>query len=141
MFRRRRRRSARVNARRGFTLIEIMVAMTMLSIILLSLARTAAVLSARAKSNGIRANVSAVLQREGNKFGAMTYTTLSTFSTANVTGTVGSFSYTRRLTITVNNTKRISVKVVIVPASDTTKKDSLMFDRIRTTSSPLCTTC
>jgi prepilin-type N-terminal cleavage/methylation domain-containing protein len=135
-------RRGRSRARRGgFSLIEIMIAMTMLAIIMLSLAKLSIVVSSRGRSNSIVSKRTAVLQREFNKLGAMPYATLLTFSTTNLTTTAGDFTYTRRLTRTTSGTNRLTMKIVIVPATDTTKKDSLSFDRVQSLTSSLCTGC
>jgi prepilin-type N-terminal cleavage/methylation domain-containing protein len=127
--------------RHGFSLIEVVVAMTILAIVLLSLARLSVVVSQRGRANDILAKRTAVLQGELNKFGAMSFATLSAFSTAPQTVTAGNYTYTRRLAINAVGSKRVTVTIVVVPAQDTLKKDSVTFDRSRSGSSPLCTGC
>jgi hypothetical protein len=83
----------------------------------------------------------AALQLELNKFGAMPYTTLSTFSTSAVTVTSGDFTYTRELTVTAAGNNRLAVKIVVIPARTIVRKDSVMFDRVRSSTSPLCAGC
>jgi prepilin-type N-terminal cleavage/methylation domain-containing protein len=128
-------------ARSGFTLIEVMVAVTMLAIILGSLARASTVLAIRGHTVNVTAKRNAALQLEANKFGVQTLTALGTWSTGSKSFTRGDFTYTRRLTITQTTATRYTIKIVIVPALDTTRKDSVIFDRVAPTGSPLCVGC
>jgi len=130
------------HARAGFSLLEVMVAMTMLSIILMSLAKISTVISVRSRSNDLIAKRSAILQLEANKFGAMQFDSLRAFTTGSATKSYGTFSYTRTLTRVNNTSTRSTIKIVITPTANTSLKDSVMFDRTRpSTSTPLCTNC
>ena len=53
-------------ARRGFSLTEVIMAMTLLSVVLLSLAKMSYVLSQRSRGNDQLAKRNAVLQQEAN---------------------------------------------------------------------------
>lgn len=131
-----------MRSRQGFSLIEIVVAMTILAVALLSIAKSTTALAMRGHGTDVVAKRNAALQLEENKFEAVPFSSLSTWSTANQTFSWGSFSYTRRLKITAVTSTRDSIKVVVVPAADTTKKDSVIFIRANpSTSTPLCTTC
>jgi prepilin-type N-terminal cleavage/methylation domain-containing protein len=125
----------------GFSLIEIIVAMTILAVVLLSLSGLAVAAAARAANNDLAVKRAAALQLEASKLGAMPYASLGTLSTADATFTNGGFTYTRRLTRT-SGSNRYTIKLVIVPALDTTRKDSVTFDRANPPSStPLCVGC
>ena len=131
-----------MSPRKGFSLIEVMVAMTILVIVLLSLAKISIAIGVRSRGNDIVAKRSAALQAEANKFGAVPYSTLATWPTATTTDTLGTFVYNRRLSITSAGPSRYSIKVVVIPVADPTKKDSIMLDRaLPPTSSPLCKGC
>ena len=52
--------------RRGFSLIEVMVSLTLLAIVVMSLARVSTVISIRARSTDVVAKRMAVLQMEAN---------------------------------------------------------------------------
>lgn len=133
-----------MTARRGFSLIEVMVAVIMLAIVVTSLARASTVVSLLGRTNGIVASRTAALQLEANKFGAVPFTSLATWSTSDQTFTRGDFTYTRKLTITSQNATntRYLIKIVVVPSTDATKKDSLSFERTQPpTGSPLCSGC
>jgi prepilin-type N-terminal cleavage/methylation domain-containing protein len=134
------RRQIRIRRRRGFTLAEVVVAMTLLSVVLLSMARMSMVVSTRGRSNTITAKRTFVLIEEANKFGAMPYATLAAFSTSNATVTAGDFTYTRRLAITESN-NRLTVKIAIVPSANTAMVDSIWVYKAKPAESPLCTGC
>lgn len=125
--------------RSGFSLIEVMVAMTILAIVLMSLAKLSTLVSVRGRSNELVTKRAAALQLETNKFGAMRYDSLGTFNTADKTFSLDGFSYTRKLTITTVSTTRKTVKIVIVPTSSSSSKDSITFDRTKPSSGSLCT--
>jgi prepilin-type N-terminal cleavage/methylation domain-containing protein len=127
--------------RAAFSLIEVMVAMTVLGVIMLSLARLSVIVSVRGRGNDVQSKRNAVLQMEANKFGAMPYATLAAFSTTSQSRTAGDFTYTRRLSITNPSFNRLVVKIVVVPARDTLSKDSVTFDRIRAGTNALCSGC
>ncbi len=142
-----RRRETAVGRRRGgFSLVEIIVAMTLLSIVLLSLAKLSTVVGVRGRSNAILLKRNAALQVEVNKVGATPYGNLATWSATLVkdsVDTLNGFIYKRRTKITpAASGSRSTVKIVILPMSDTTKKDSAVFDRTQPTSgTPLCVGC
>lgn len=128
--------------REGFSLIEVMVAMTMLSIVLLSLAKLTTIVTTRATSVDVRAKRNAALQLEANKLGAAKLTNIAAWSTANATFTLGDFTYTRALTITKQSSTRYTIKIVITPSTATSLKDSITFDRTSPPSTTaLCTGC
>jgi prepilin-type N-terminal cleavage/methylation domain-containing protein len=128
--------------RRGFSLLEVMVAMTMLSIVLMSLAKLSTIISVRSTSADIVAKRSAILQLEANKFGAMPFDSLRNFSTTTVTRTLGDLRYSRTLTRVDNSATRSTLTIVITPTSYSTLKDSVIFDRTKpATNTPLCTNC
>lgn len=135
-------RRRRMLGRPGFSLLEVMVAMTMLSIVLMSLAKISKVISVRSRSNDLIAKRSAILTLEANKFGAMPFDSLRAFATGTSTRTIGAFSYSRTLTVTNTGSTRSTVKIVIAPTLSTSLKDSVTFDRTKpATSTPLCTNC
>ena len=135
-------RRHRLAGRRGFSLIEVMVAMTILSIVLLSLGKLATAAAVRGRTNDLVIKRMAALQLEANKFGAVPFSALSTWSTANLTVTRGNFTYTRKLTITAASANHYTIKIVVVPSTDTTRRDSVMFDRsLPPSGSPLCVGC
>jgi prepilin-type N-terminal cleavage/methylation domain-containing protein len=128
--------------RKGFSLIEVMVAMTILSIVMMSLAKIGVSIAVRGRTSDLVAKRNAALQLEANKLGIVPFNSLGTWSTTTKTFSLGGFSYTRRTTISSMSFSRYAVKVVVIPTLDPTKKDSVMFDRTRPPAgTPLCTTC
>lgn len=117
------------------------MAMTLLSVVLMSMARMAFNISNQSRNNGLVAKRNAVLVQEANKFNAMPYDSLTTVSTANKVFTMGDFKFTRRLTVEQFGTSRRQIRIVIVPFTDATKIDSVIVHRTRPAGSPLCTSC
>lgn len=131
-----------MKARKGFSLIETMVAMTMFAVVMLGMAQMSAAVAVKGRTNDVVAKRNAVLQLEANKFGAASFTSLATWPTTDKTFTRGSFTYTRKLTITAASVTRYTVKVVIIPTVDPTKKDSVVIERsLPPAGSPLCVGC
>jgi hypothetical protein len=118
-----------------------MVAMTVLSLVLLQLAKVTTALALRGRTSDLVAKRVASLQLEANKFGAVPYSRLANWSVADQTITRGNFTYTRHLVITKVSNTRYSVKIVVTPTLDATKKDSVMIDRTQPPQSSLCTGC
>jgi prepilin-type N-terminal cleavage/methylation domain-containing protein len=125
--------------REGFSLVEVMVAMTMLAIVMMSLAKMSVTVATIGRTNDIIAKRNAVLQMEANKLGAVPFDSLATWSTTTKTFTQGSFSYTRRLSIISVSSARDSIKIVVTPTSNAARKDSVIIIRARPISSVLCT--
>jgi hypothetical protein len=122
------------------SLIEIMIAMTMLAIVLVTIAKLSLDVAQMGRTNDLVARRSAVLQQQAAWLGAIPYTTLQTMSSGTSTITAGGVSYTRTLTLT-QNANRITVNVKIAPTAYPTKVDSLVFDHAYSTGSPLCSGC
>jgi prepilin-type N-terminal cleavage/methylation domain-containing protein len=128
--------------RKGFSLIEVVVAMTMLSIVLMSLAKIGVSVATRSRVNELVTKRNAVLQIESNKLATMPFDSLGSWSTSTTSFTRGGFTYSRRTTITKVSTTRYTIKVVVTPSTSTARKDSVMFDRTKPpTGSPLCVGC
>jgi prepilin-type N-terminal cleavage/methylation domain-containing protein len=125
-------------ARKGFSLIEVMVAITVFSLVLLSLAKVTTALAMRGRTSDLVAKRNAALQLEANKLGAMPYARLAAWSSNVQTVTRGTFSYTRQLTLTRMSSNRYTVKIVVIPTLDPTKADSVMLDRTQPPQNSLC---
>jgi hypothetical protein len=116
-----------------------MVAMTLLGVVMMSLARMSVTVATLGRTNAIIAKRNAVLQMEANKLGAMPFDSLTNFVTATKTFTVGTFSYSRRITISLAGTSRDSIKIVVIPTANTAKKDSVTIIRSKPLTNALCT--
>lgn len=136
-------RARRLKARAGFSLVEILVALTLLSIILMSLARVTFQMAASSKTNDMFAKRNATLIQEANKYGAMPFTSLASVSATTLT--FGDFKFERTVTVTPTGTSRRDVKIVVVPyianVLTPSKKDSVFVYRTSPPGSPLCVGC
>ena len=119
-----------------------MVAMTIFGVVMLGMAQMAAAVSVKGRTNDLVAKRNAALQLEANKFGAVSFDSLKNWSTTDRVRSLGTFTYTRRLVITQTTSTRYTVKVVVTPTLDPSKKDSAMIERsLPPTGSPLCVGC
>ena len=132
----------RIRRKGGFSLIEVLVALTLLSIILMSLARVTFQMAATGRTAEVVAKRNAALIEEANKYNAMPYAQLA--SVGATTLTFGDFKFQRTVTATVTGA-RTQIKIVIVPiiagVLTPSKKDSVFVHRSNPPGSPLCTTC
>jgi prepilin-type N-terminal cleavage/methylation domain-containing protein len=119
-------------AKPGFTLLEVIVAMTLLATSLVAIAGFAAVNSRRARSIGDHSQVTAALQTATNQYLAMPFdwieTTTASFSSP--------FPHTRQVTVTESG-NRAAVRIKVVPTNALIKPDSIQLVRTRPGSSPL----
>jgi prepilin-type N-terminal cleavage/methylation domain-containing protein len=129
--------------RQGFSLVEVLVAMGMLSILMMGLARATFQMAAVSKANDTVAKRTAVLIQEANKYNAMPFAQV--VSVPATVLTFGDFKFQRTVTVTQTTTTRYTVKIVIVPyvanVLTASKKDSVFLTRTNPPGSPLCTTC
>lgn len=131
-----------MSTRRGFSLIEVMVALTLMSVVLVSVAKIGTAMATKGRQNDVMAKRNAVLQLEANKFGAEPFASLAGWRTADTVLVQGGFSYTRKMSITRMTSQRYTVKIIIVPTLDPSKKDSVVFDRTQPSSGTvLCVGC
>lgn len=138
-------RMRRTRGKRGFSLIEVLVALTLLSIILMGLARVTFQMAASGRRNDTVAKRNAALVEEANKFNAMPFDSLATVSTVTKDLTFGDFKFQRRLTITTVSSVYKTVRIVVTPyiggVLTTSQKDSVLVSRTKPAGSPLCTSC
>ncbi len=125
------------------SLIEIMFALVMLGIVLVTIAKLSLDAAVAGRSNNLVATRTAVLQQQAARLGTIPYTTLDTMASASDSIVVGSSDYFRRVTLTPSSDgKYIDVNVVIAPMTDTAARDSLVFTRSNAAGgSPLCSGC
>lgn len=134
-----------MSARRGLSLIEIIVAIVMLGVVMTFVGRISSAIAMANKSNGLVAKRTFAMQQQANIIGALPYASLTTtILPASKTFTLGDFTYTRRVTMSsTGSTSKgyaTTLTITIVPqtgvASDTLKKETLTMVR----SSPTCGT-
>lgn len=120
--------------RRGVSLIEIIVAMTLLAFVIGSLS----VLSAKSARRGPQLDMSAarnfVVIQQANRFSVLPYDSISSYAPRIDTVITGRYKYIRRVTYVQSTTgsEYKTVTVLLLPVSDTTRRDSLVFVRAKT---------
>ena len=128
--------------RKGFVLVEIIVAMVLLAVAVSSLAALVYSVS----HSGIRTSGDAfrngVLMQEVNRLEGIPYDSIPV-GTSSVTESTGLYPHTRTITVTnVQDNVIKSIKVVIKPTNPQFKADSVDFIRTKSrTSRILCTDC
>ena len=132
-------------ARRGLSLIEVMVAVIVLSISMTFVGHISASLTQSQRRNDLIAKRTFALQQTTNLVGALPFSSLnSTVLAASKTMTLGDFTYIRRIAISTSGSTSIgqkaTISITIVPqtgiVNDTLLKDSLQMYR----SAPICGT-
>jgi hypothetical protein len=132
----------RSGMRKGFVIVEVIVAMILLAVAVTSLAAMLYSVS----QNGMVATGNAyrngVLMNEVNRLEGIPYDSIAV-GTASVTVSTAPYPHTRVITVAepaVNAVK--TVKVVITPSNVKYKPDTVNFTRTKArTSKALCTTC
>ena len=128
--------------RKGFVIVEIIVAMVLLAVAVTSLA---ALLYSVSKSGMIatgNAYRNGVLMNEVNRLEATPYDSL-VVGNQSFTVTTGSYPHTRVVTVAEPTVQAVkTIKVIITPSNARFKPDTLQFTRTKArTSKSLCTTC
>lgn len=123
------------------SLIEIMFALVILGIVLVTIAKLSLDAAVAGRANNLVATRTAVLQQQAARLGSIPYTTLSALSSQTDSISVGGTNYFRTVTLTPE-TKYTTVKVVIAPTANSAARDSLVFTRSNAAGgSPLCSGC
>lgn len=134
-----------MTTRRGLSLIEVIVAITMLGVVMTFVGHISSSIALANKSNSIVAKRTFAMQQQANIIGALPYASLtSTVLPTTKNFTLGDFSYTRRVTMTQSGSAStgyaMMLTITIVPqtgvAADTLKKETLTMMR----SKPVCGT-
>jgi len=128
--------------RKGFVLVEVIVAMVILAIAVSSLAGLVYSVS----RSGIRTSGDAykngVLIHEVNRLEGIPYDSIPN-GTQSVTVSTGTYAHTRVITVAETQPNVIkTIKIVVTPTNTAFKKDSVSFIRTKSrTSRVLCTDC
>jgi len=124
------RRRPRARLRRGFTLIETMVAVTVLAIGVTGLAPLMVSQSRRSAETSRVALRNAVMASTTRRLAVTGWNTLVAGTTCK-TVTQGTFPYSACYTVSVVNSKLKQVTVIVTPAvQPTLKPDTVIFNRI-----------
>ena len=128
--------------RKGFILVEVIVAMVILAIAVSSLAALMYSVSQSGMTATSNAYRNGVLMHEVNRLEGIPYDSIPVGSSS-VTVSTLPFRHTRQVTVSepVANVVK-SIQIVIIPANTKFKPDTLNFIRTKSrTSKVLCTTC
>lgn len=137
-----RRRARACHRSRGFSLVEVIVAMALIAIVMTLLATLAMTVGKRGRTNELNTKRNLALSQQLSRFQVMSVTDIATQSSGTTQMLIGDFTFNRRLDITTPASGRYTIKVVIEPLDDEFKADSVTVDRSRMASgSPLCTIC
>lgn len=131
-----------LRARRGVSLAEVLVAMTLMAFVLGSLGLLSAKTASRARALDANSARTFVLMQQSNRFSVLPYDSIPAYAPRTDTVVAGRFRYLRRVSYTQGTTgsEYRRVVVTLVPLLDPTKKDSLVFERAKTYArSPLFT--
>ena len=120
----------------GFTLIEVLISITILSLSTLAMATLLARASGQARLVSMSTYRTAALTEEVGRLGALPFSSLVAGTTC-VTVTAAPFPHTRCSTITSVSVKVMSVKVKITPTATNISADSTMFERSTSVVPPL----
>lgn len=132
-----------MSARRGLSLIEIMVAIVMLGVVMAFVGHITSGVALANKTNSLIAKRTFAMQQQANVVGALPYASLTAaVLPASKTFTLGDFTYTRRITMSQSGSAStgyyMMITITIVPqtgiASDTLKQETLTMLR----SKPVC---
>ena len=131
-FRRRRPRAGTARAasgrREGFSLVEVVVAMMLLSITLLALAALMTQVAAQGRTTEITAQRNAALIQNVNYYTALSYDAIDPAMGGCETVESAMMPYERCVEITEAGTTR-TVKIKVTPTNTAYRADSAIFDR------------
>jgi prepilin-type N-terminal cleavage/methylation domain-containing protein len=136
------RRTPRRRGFSGFSLVEVIIALTLLAVAMMLLARLSYLVSQRGYGNALVSKRNAALAQEAGRFSVMSFANIAAQSSGSTLMLVGDFTFTRRLTITASSSNRYTIKIVIAPQASEFKPDSVILSRTRPAlGTPLCTNC
>lgn len=126
-------------ARRGVSVLEILVALTLFGAVAMAMGGLSLVVARRAETNDVFTKRTAILQQQMNWLQALPYDSIvKKEGTTEVTD--GPFPHTREVTVSQDGSRtRVSVK--ITPARAPGSVETITFDRAKPTKSPLCKGC
>lgn len=125
--------------RRGMSVVEILVALTLFGAVAISMGGLSLVVARRAEANDVFTKRTAVLQQQMNWLQALPYdSVVKKEGTTEITD--GPFPHTREVTVEQNGS-RARVTIRITPTRAPGSVETIVFDRARPTTSPLCKGC
>ena len=134
--------SAKATRAAGFSLVEVIIAMALLTIVMVMLATMALSVGRRARLNDLTTKRNLALAQQAGRLDVMPFADLAALTSGTTLMLVGDFSFNRRLNVIKLSANRYNIKVVIAPVAGEFRADSVTIDRTRPASgTPLCTTC
>jgi prepilin-type N-terminal cleavage/methylation domain-containing protein len=119
----------------GFTLLEIMVAMTLLALALMGVARLNLDLARRFYALSGGAARDAVVTQQVNQFAAMPYDSLKG-KAGTITVNKPPLPYTRKITVDSLSPKLRRVTIVVTPLNTVFKPDTVIIERTKPGNNP-----
>lgn len=131
-----------MSARRGFSLVELIVAMALFGIVMVMLGSLSLTVTRRGRTNEYNTKRNLALAQQASRIEAMPFKDASALTSGTTQMLVGDFTFNRRLTVTAAATDRYTIKIVIAPVTNEFQPDSVTIDKTRPASGmPLCTSC
>ena len=120
--------------RDGVSLIEIMVAMTLLVVVLGALSVLTTRTVKRSRDLDVGSARTFVLMQQSNRFSSLPYDSIPSYAPRVDTIVTGRYTYERKLTYVQGATgsEYRTLKVRLVPLDNASKPDSLLFQRAKT---------
>lgn len=119
----------------GFSLIEIMVAMTLLGVVLIGVGRLNFVLAQRFYTLSEGGARDAVLTQQVNEFAALPFDSLKA-KAGTITVTKPPLPYTRKITVDSLSPKLRRVTIVVTPLDPAFRPDTLVLQRTKPGNNP-----
>jgi hypothetical protein len=120
--------------RAGISLIEIIIAMTLLVVVMGALGLISTRNASRARSLDIGSARTFALTQQANRFSVLPYDSIPSYAPRSDTIIAGRFKYLRRVSYVQGTTgsEYKTVTVLMLPLPDTTRRDSMVFQRAKT---------
>lgn len=126
----------------GFSLVEVVVAMSLLALVMVLLASMSLAVGRRGYANDLTTKRNLALAQQASRINSMPFSNVAALTSGTTAMLIGDFSFNRRLTVTASSANRYTIKIVVAPVASEFKPDSITIDRTRPPSgTPLCTTC
>lgn len=131
-----------MTGRRGFSLVELIVAMAIFGIVMVMLGSLSLTVTRRGRANELITKRNLALAQQAGRIEAMPFKDVATISNGTTQLLVGDFTFNRRFAVTQPATNRYTITIVVEPLTDEFKADSVTIDKTRPASGmPLCTSC
>lgn len=143
----RRALATRLHLRRGVSLVEVMVAVSLLTISLLALARVAPMVTRQGRANEVRMQRAYIVQQQADRLMALPYDSLARISSNTVRLRIGRISFDRTIALLDSmGMKKITMTIKPIPPVGTRdtmpyRAERLIMWRAVQKNSPLCTGC